>query len=72
MNCREVLRKLDRNYNFDNKHIVVDLSSHHAYERFLSQVSFHAFGLLKPLVLCVALFTHITHVRDMRKKNILQ
>ena len=37
--CRDVLRKLDRNYNFDSKRIVVDLYSLNDYDDFLSQVS---------------------------------
>lgn len=37
-NCREVLRKLDRNYSLKIKRIVVDLQHISHYELFLSQV----------------------------------
>ncbi|KAK3594266.1 hypothetical protein CHS0354_023656, partial [Potamilus streckersoni] len=37
-NSRDVLRKLDRNYNFPTKKIIVDLSSIEAYDAFLSQI----------------------------------
>lgn len=37
-NCREILRKLDRNYDFNTKRIVVDLYSIQDYDKFMSQV----------------------------------
>ncbi|XP_060582121.1 glutamate receptor 4-like isoform X2 [Ruditapes philippinarum] len=37
-NCREILRKLDRNYNFNTKRIVVDLYSIKDYDKFMSQI----------------------------------
>ncbi|XP_045206207.2 glutamate receptor-like [Mercenaria mercenaria] len=37
-NCRETLRKLDRNYNFNTKRIVVDLYSIQDFDRFMSQI----------------------------------
>ncbi|KAL4229778.1 Glutamate receptor 2 [Mactra antiquata] len=37
-NCREILRKLDRNYDFSTKRIVVDLFSIQDYDKFMSQI----------------------------------